>query len=234
VGPALDPAAPDPETAYYQGVEEFFVSRRGDPLFLSNADWLLIRKWRKAGIPLRVVLRGIADALDTHAHSWGRAGKVGSLAYCAHEVEAATDRWRRSLAFGGASGVDATSVLLGFAARLEAASGLGAAARRLVPDLAREMRDRAAASSIADVERWLAVQEKKLLAALERDLGPETVARAEAEAEAVLAPYRARMPPRILQQIRKESITLRLLEIHGLPRLSLFHAAGGPERAGAD
>ena len=30
--------AVDPEAAYYQAVEEFFVSRRGDPLFLSNAD----------------------------------------------------------------------------------------------------------------------------------------------------------------------------------------------------
>ena len=48
-------------------MEEFFVSRRGDPLILSNADWHLIRKWRTAGLPLRVVLRGITDALDSHA-----------------------------------------------------------------------------------------------------------------------------------------------------------------------
>lgn len=81
--------APDPEAAYYQDVEEFFVSRRGDPLFLSNPDWLLVRKWRIAGLPLRVVLRGIADALDSHAHSWSRERKVGSLAYCAAEVDAA-------------------------------------------------------------------------------------------------------------------------------------------------
>ena len=45
------------EAAYYREVEEFFVSRRGDPLFLSNADWLLIRRWRRSGLPLRVVLR---------------------------------------------------------------------------------------------------------------------------------------------------------------------------------
>src|SRR5207247_3106029 len=82
----------DPEAAYYQTVEEVFVSRRGDPLFLSNADWLLIRKWRGAGIPLRIVLRGIADALDSHAHSWGRDRKVGSLAYCAAAVDAASGR----------------------------------------------------------------------------------------------------------------------------------------------
>ena len=37
------------------------MSRRGDPLMLSNADWTLIHKWRLAGMPLRIVLRGIAD-----------------------------------------------------------------------------------------------------------------------------------------------------------------------------
>ncbi len=73
-------AAADPEAGYYQAVEEYFVSRRGDPLFLSNADWNLVRRWRLAGIPLRVVLRGIRDALDGHAHGWSRQRKVGSLA----------------------------------------------------------------------------------------------------------------------------------------------------------
>jgi hypothetical protein len=69
----------DPEAAYYQEIEEFFVSRRGDPLTLSNADWLLIRKWRKEEVPLRIVLRGIADALDGHAHSsWRAPGKASA------------------------------------------------------------------------------------------------------------------------------------------------------------
>ena len=40
------PATADPvaEAAYFQAVEEAFVERRGPPLFLSNPDWLLIRK----------------------------------------------------------------------------------------------------------------------------------------------------------------------------------------------
>ena len=53
----------DPEAAYYQAVEEYFVSRRGEPLILSNADWHQVRKWRTAGLPLRVVLRGIRGEL---------------------------------------------------------------------------------------------------------------------------------------------------------------------------
>src|SRR5215510_6004289 len=73
---------------------------------LSNADWTLVHKWRTAGVPLRIVLRGIADALDSHAHSWGRARKVGSLAYCAGEVDAARERWERALSVGEEADAD--------------------------------------------------------------------------------------------------------------------------------
>jgi pyruvate ferredoxin oxidoreductase beta subunit len=48
----------------YQTIEQEFVSRSGGPLAVSNVDWLLMRRWRKAGIPLRIVLRGVRDALD--------------------------------------------------------------------------------------------------------------------------------------------------------------------------
>jgi len=89
-------AGGEAEASYYQTIEEFFVARRGDPLFLSNKDWLLVRGWRQKGIPLRIVLRGIADALDSHAHSWGRRQKVASLGYCGSEVEVAFERWQRA------------------------------------------------------------------------------------------------------------------------------------------
>lgn len=218
----------DPEAAYYQAIEEFFVSRRGDPLFLSSADWLLIRKWRTGGIPLRVVLRGVADALDSHAHSWSRERKVGSLAYCAREVEVAHDRWRRSLGFGAESGMDVASVLRGFAEDLGRARGLGAESARMAGELALELRRRSGDERLEDLDGWLEERERALVAALGRDLGPEAVARVEAAVEETLAPYRARMPERVLEQIRRESLRRRLLAAHGIPRLSLFHAAGGP------
>src|SRR4029450_11451670 len=91
----------DAEAAYYQTIEEYFVSRRGDPLFLSNADWNLVRKWREAGLPLRVVLRGIRDALDGHAHSFSRGQKVGSLAYFTREGETPRGRWGHARGHGG-------------------------------------------------------------------------------------------------------------------------------------
>ena len=204
-------------------MEEFFVSRRGDPLMLSNADWFLVWKWRAGGLPLRVVLRGISDALDSHAHSFSRNRKVEHLSYCAAEVDAAAERWRRALDLGEEEGVSAASTLSGFAQALEAASDLGPRSAPLARALAVEIRARAEGGSIRDLELWLVEREASLRAALEEDMGRAAV---EAIAEGVdrdLAPYAGRMPARVLEQVRAESLTRRLLEAHGLPRLSLFH-----------
>jgi len=219
---AASPAAA--EAAYYQAVEEFFVSRRGDPLLLSNADWLLIREWRTAGLPLRIVLRGIADALDAHAHSWSRDRKVGSLRYCAAEVEAAKDRWERALALGADAPVDAAQLLAVLAEELEAARDLGPEGSEMAVRLAGEMRERAGREGPPrEVETWLASREAPFLAVLRRETGAEGLARVEAEVDSGLEPYRQRMPERVLSQIRADAVARRLLEAHGLRRLSLFH-----------
>jgi hypothetical protein len=226
VSPAGDEGASpqDPEAAYYQTIEEFFVSRRGDPLFLSNADWNLIRKWREAGVPLRVVLRGIQDALDGHAHSFRRDERVGSLAYCAREVEAARDRWGQALAQGGAStGIDVAAILEGFARDLLAARSLGPRAALAAGAAAAELREGARSGRLEDVEAWLARQEEAVVEAIRADEGPESLEKLEGEITTTLAPYRGRMPARVLERLRRDSGVRRLLEKHGLPRLSLFH-----------
>ncbi len=220
--PGTRSSAADPEAAYYQTVEEFFVSRRGDPLMLSNADWHLIRKWRMAGLPLRVILRGITDAFDSHAHSWSRDRKVGSLAYCAAEVDAAAERWRRALDLGEEEGVSAASALRGFAEALEGARNLGPRSAPLVRALAVEMRERAE-GPLRALAAWLVEREASLRAALAEDMGRAAVAAIAEGVDRDLAPYAGRMPARVLDQVRTESLTRRLLEAHGLPRLSLFH-----------
>ncbi len=67
--------------------------------------------------------------------------------------------------------------------------------------------------------------------AIKEDAGPEVVARLGGEVEDALAPYRKRLPARVLDQIRRESQARRLLEAHGLPRLSLFHAVSAATTA---
>ena len=215
----------DTETAYYQTIEEFFVSRRGDPLFLSNSDWLLIREWRQAGIPLRVALRGIADALDAHAHSWSRDRKVGSLRYCAAEVAAARERWERALSMGEAD-TDVSEALEHLALALEGPRGLGPPAAALAGEIARGLRDwLTSPAEPRQLEAWLSQSEKALLVAIRAQAAPAEVARVEAEVAAELEPFRARMPERVTRQISDDTVTRRLLEAHGIPRLSLFHLA---------
>jgi hypothetical protein len=217
----------DPEAAYYQAVEEYFVSRRGEPLFLSNADWHLVRKWKAAGLPLRVVLRGIRDALDAHAHGWSRDRPVRSLAYCSHEVEAARERWERALTLGRDDGLDAASALAAFARDLEQARDLGPRATGAAADIAAALRSRSGEGDLGELTAWLAEQEHRLLQAIRGDTEQEELAAVEAEVDEALARYRDRMPPRVLKQLRAESLARRMLEGHGLPRLSLFHLEAG-------
>ena len=217
----------DPEADYYQTVEEYFVSRRGDPLFLSNAEWNLVRSWRLQGLPLRIVLRGIRDALDAHAHGWSRDRQVKSLAYCKAAVETAGERWRRALAIGADEGQDAAQALRGFAHDLQRAHELGARGREQAARIARELQERAEARSLDEVTAWLAEREARLIAAIGDDLGPERMRTLEAEVELGLERWRARMPPHVLDTLRRESLARRVLEAHALPRLSLFHLEGG-------
>jgi len=220
-------AAVDPEAAYYQAVEEYFVSRRGDPLFLSNADWNLVRSWRLAGLPLRVVLRGIRDALDGHAHGWSRGRKVGSLSYCAREVDAARERWERALSLGREEGTDAALALRGFAADLDRATGLGPGGRALAAQIARELRERASGGPLEEVTAWLAEREARLLDAIAAEDGEDRREALEAEVDAGLERWRGRMPARVVEQLKREQLARKRLEAHGLPRLSLFHLEAG-------
>jgi hypothetical protein len=155
---------------------------------------------------------------------------VKSLAYCTHEVEAARERWERALALGREDGLEMSTVLRGFADDLDRAAGLGPKARAVAAGIAGELRQRAEGGELAELSSWLGEKEAELLGAIRADHGTERFAAIEAEVDGALEPYRKRMPPRVLAQLRDESMARRLLEGHGLPRLSLFHLEGGAER----
>jgi hypothetical protein len=210
---------PDPEVAYYQAVEEFFVSRRGDPLMLSNADWLLIRRWREQGLPLRIVLRGIADALDAHAHSWARRRRVGSLRYCEAEVDRARERWERALSEGGEPGADVCRSLEALARALGGAP-LGPRARDVAARAAAELAQQRATRP-RDVEPSLHAHESALVTAVRAD-APALASEVERGVDAALESYRPRLPARVFASLREQSLRRELLARYGLPRLSLL------------
>jgi hypothetical protein len=215
--------AADPEAAYFQAVEEFFVSKRGDPLFLSNADWLLVKRWRTQGTPLRIVMRGIEDALDAHAHSWSRARKVASLRYCEAEVERARERWETALGSEGEDGTGGLAPGLRALAAAIAQAKLGSAARAVASSLARRLEDAALDPSARprDVEPWLQEAEAEMVAAFGADV-PEEAAEVAAQVDAALGAYRARLPKKVFESLREQSCRREILARHGLPRLSLF------------
>jgi hypothetical protein len=208
---------------YYQAVEEYFVARRGDPLFLSNADWLLVHRWKAEGIPLRVVLRGIKDALDGHTHSWSRTRKVSRLAYCKGEVEIARDRWQRALAGAGDGPAEPALRLLVLADALAAAHDLAPEVKKLAAETAAALRSEAVGSRDSRaLEARLQGRERALRQALEQKLDAERRASLREAIERELSPYKTRMPAKVLGQIREEALTRRLFEAHALPRLTLF------------
>ena len=192
-----------PRPSYYQTIEEFFVSRRGDPLFLSNADWLLIRKWRGAGIPLRVVLRGIADALDGHAHSGAATARWAASPTARAEVDAAASAGSGRWPWGGPSGLDVAAILAGFARDLEAATAWVRRASKAAAAAAEEIASGRPGKRSPSVESWLAALEATVRARRSaRDAGAQRLAAPGGRGRGDLAPYASRMPARVLEQIR--------------------------------
>jgi predicted RNA-binding protein with TRAM domain len=171
-----------------------------------------VRTWRLAGLPLRVVMRGIRDALDAHDHGWSRDRKVKSLAYCKVAVETAGERWQRALALRGDERQDAVAALRAFASELEQARGLGARGKPLASSIAEELRERASAASLDEVTAWLREREDRLIGAIGDDLGGERLREIEADVDAGLERWRSRMPAKVVETLRRESLARRLLE----------------------
>jgi hypothetical protein len=73
---------------YFTEIEGEFVKRRGSHMLVSPLDWTLIETWKKRGIPLHIVLRGINSSFDGYNQRLNRGRKVNSLFFCQQEVEA--------------------------------------------------------------------------------------------------------------------------------------------------
>jgi hypothetical protein len=72
---------------YLTEVEDEFVRRRGKHLLVSPMDWALVESWKDAGIPLTVVIRGIARAFDAFEARPRQFRKINSILYCEQAVE---------------------------------------------------------------------------------------------------------------------------------------------------
>jgi hypothetical protein len=225
---------------YFTEIEEHFQRRRGTILMLSTLDWALIETWKDAGIPLEAVLRGIDATFDHYEQRPSKTRKINGLGFCAQEVLAAAEDMKEAAvgsvqASTANKGFDASEIATFLRknavqlqqAKLPSREGVSpqAVAREtaeLLSDLAQQAETQAHLK-LEDLERRLTVQEEKLFAILLVAIPDDEVVGVRAQADRELAPYRSKMPIAQVEQLRKRFVHKRLLEKHGLPRLSLFY-----------
>jgi hypothetical protein len=231
---------------YFSEIEERFSRRRGSILLLNTLDWALIETWREAGIPLDAVLRGIDDAFDKYdvraQKVGGRIRKVNGLAWCAQAVlqaaeelvEASTGLPPGRSAEARESGFEAERVATYLERNAQAIEAAAKCARlHLAPEnwSSTSLRLRELATSMRsqtpipldDLDRTLTVLEEKLFAMLQAAASETELVNLKEQADRELAPYRAKMAAVQIRQIQQQFLNKRLLEMHGIPRLSLFY-----------
>ena len=222
---------------YFSDIEEHYQRRRGSILPSSPVDWCLMETWKEAGIPLEAVLRGIDAAFDKWERRAKKTRKVNSLAYCQQEVLAAMEDLQEA-ALGSTRDPSATSIANEDLARyfernaqqMEKTRHPSAEVRTLVDGQAATLKELAAEVAASErpadlegLERRMTVMEEKLFAALWSHASDEELLEARAQAERELAPYRGKMSAAQIEQLLRQYGNKRLLERHGLPRLSLFY-----------
>ena len=232
---------------YFTEIEEYFWRKRGAHLLVSPLDWAIVETWKKAGVPLEAVLKGIDRAFE----SWGRSRRAAggrqlkSLAYCVDAVLDAAAEAAETAAGTGPEVKRARPAAEPFSreelrkylernvARLRAAaekqratraalaSRLEESARRLEEAL--PLLEAPGALDLEDFERRLTVLEEKLAAALAADADEEAMLSIRREMDRSMAPYRRKMSAEQLAQLERQYMQKRLFEHFEVPRLSLFY-----------
>ena len=214
---------------YFTEIEEHFQRARSTGLFLlSPLDWALIESWKNAGVPLEAVLRGIDDAFDNWRSRKSKIQKINSLAFCTQAVlteaqqMAGTAPAESSASQSPYTAEELRAYLGGNAAALRAtAAAPYAEIARALDRLSEEIEEHA--RDLQRLEQRLTVLEEKMLAVARTSQTDEHLLKIRQDLEADLRPYRSRMSAPQLAMLEKQYLERRLLESHGLPRLSLFY-----------
>jgi len=216
---------------YFTEIEERFQKRRGSALLLSTLDWALIETWKDAGIALEAALRGIDETFNKYDRRPSKSKKINSLAYCSQEVlSAAEDMKEAAIGTTPAKSSDSGTLRLNdvrtfLIRKAEVITklpvpGAKSAAENLT-SAASELND--SSPNMEELERKLTVMEEKLFAGLFAATSDDELVQVRREADAAMAPYRSKMPSSQIEQLQKQFVHKRLLEKHGVPRLSLFY-----------
>lgn len=220
---------------YFTEIEEHFQRRRGTTLLLSTLDWALIETWKDSGIPLAAALRGIDATFDHYDARPSKTRKVNGLAFCSQEVLAAAEEMKEAAV--GAQAAEPTKKETGLEAEqvsdflrknsvalesFEVPSVMRSAAKEAATSL-KELVASAGRLPLEDLERRLTVIEEKLFAALLAATSNHELLQVRTEADRDIAAYRRHMSAVQIEQLQRQYVRKRLLERHGIPRLSLFY-----------
>jgi hypothetical protein len=220
---------------YFTEIEEHFQRRRGTILLLSTLDWALMETWKDAGIPLEAVIRGIDATFDKWDLRPSKTRKVNGLGFCTQEVLAAAEEMKEAASGTAPVHPCQSKPDTGFeGARIAAflrknADLLEKTSLPLAHEMAADLREIAAsveaqtAPRLEDVERRLTMMEEKLVASLLARAKDEELVAIRAEADRELASYRRKMPAAQIDYLQRQFMQKRLLELAGIPRLSLFY-----------
>ena len=214
---------------YFTEIEEHFQKARGTSLFLlSPLDWALAESWKNSGVPLNAVLRGIDAAFEKWRARRVKTQKVNSLAFCAQAVLTEAQRTPENAGVGdpkeAASPFPENAVRDYLLRNADAIRGLNIAELHSVADALAAL---AAGdlNNLEALEQSLGTLEAKLLA-IARLRQPDLLAlQIRQDLDAQLRPYRGKMSAPQLAMLEQQYQDRRILELSGLPRLSLFYLA---------
>jgi hypothetical protein len=236
---------------YFTEIEGEFVKRRGSHMLVSPLDWTLIETWKKRGIPLHIVLRGINSSFDGYDQRLNRGRKVNSLFFCQQEVEALFQEYVESRvgASNGAIGGDGNgatqngaassqftpaAIIEFLKAQCEALWRMEArqidpifreALRRVSERLSQIIEDMESSRAVSPelLEMDLMMIEEVILDGLKEHAGEEKLRQLRKEAGEKLRRYKQSMEREVYEQTLDNFVAQRLREIHDVPRLSLFY-----------
>ena len=209
---------------YFEAIEDFVATQRGQPLILSPQDFARVFAWWDAGIPVAAVIEGLGVFFTKKKRKPG--AKIYTLAYADREVAAAlAAQRRRALGSDLGMAVDETAELRArlqtLAARLRVVSEpapLAQASTRAADEL-QALAEKEPAPALAAVSRRLSEIDRELIAVAGSLLSPTA---------------RKNMDTEITQQLGELAIALsddamrallnarKLREKNALPRLGLY------------
>jgi hypothetical protein len=211
---------------YFTEIEEHFQRARGTGLFLlSPLDWALIESWKRAGIPLEAVLKGIDEAFEKWRSRKVRRRNVNSVAYCAQAVMEAA---QRAPASAGNSGQREAPFSIEDLRRHLNKAATALRANQALQDQAVTLESLAAdaetqLTQLEDLERRLTALEDKIVAVLRAAQSEEDLYAIRDSLDRELSPYRGKMTAEQLSMLERRYLDTATLERGKIPRLSLFY-----------